>query len=127
MVTNVPPSRRQRGPGGRNGQVYRAIADETRRAILDRLAAGPLTVREIARHFPVSRPAISKHLRLLRAARLVAPVKQGRERVYHASPAPLATVDAWLTRYRVFWQARLNELKWIVESEDQPPKGEAPS
>ena len=109
-----------RGGWTAGGAVYRAVADPTRRAILDGLAAGPLTVNEIAARFPVSRPAVSKHLRLLRRARLVRPRRQGRRRVYHLDPTPLRQIDAWLERYRLFWAARLLDLKDLVESEGEP-------
>ena len=98
------------------GAVYRAVADPTRRAILDGLFTGPLTVNEIAARFPVSRPAISKHLRLLRRARLVRQQRAGRRRVYHLEPAPLHAIDQWLERYRLFWSARLLDLKDFVET-----------
>jgi DNA-binding transcriptional ArsR family regulator len=100
--------------------VYRAVADPTRRAILDDLAAGPLTVNEIAGRFSVSRPAISKHLRLLRRARLVRPQRAGRRSFYHLDPRPLREIDRWLARYRLFWSARLLDLKDFVESEGEP-------
>lgn len=119
----MPTAKRTtRRPSG--SAVYRAIADRTRRAILDRLLQGPLTVREIARHFPISRPAVSRHLRLLRRAKLVEAEPRGRERFYHAAPAPLAVVDEWLARYRLFWQTRLLALKDFVESHPGgPPDG----
>ena len=106
--------------GFRNaGVVYRAVADPTRRAILDDLATGPLTVKQIAVRFPVSRPAISKHLRLLRRARLVRQQRDGRQRIYRLDPSPLREVDAWLERYRLFWSARLLDLKDFVEAEGE--------
>lgn len=71
----------------------------------------------IAQAFPVSRPAISKHLRLLRRARLVREHREGRHRVYQLNAAPLRAVDSWLSQYRSFWQASLAGLKGYVESE----------
>lgn len=73
----------------------------------------------IARQFPVSRPAISRHLRLLRRAALVREHRVGRRRVYHVDPAPLQTIDQWLDRYRIFWSARLVALKEIVEAQHE--------
>ncbi len=98
--------------------LYRAIADDTRRAILDLLLASASTAGGIAARFAISRPAISRHLRLLRAAALVVETRDGRRRVYRATPEPLRVIDAWLARYRLFWSARLVELKEFVESQD---------
>ena len=66
---------------------------------------------------PGSRPAISKHLRLLRRAHLVQEKREGRHRLYQLNPEPLKAVDSWLQQYRVFWEANLNSLKAFVEAE----------
>lgn len=95
--------------------VFRAIADPTRRAILDRLRAGPAPVNDLAAAFEQSRPAISKHLRVLREARLVTEQRSGRERVYRLHPMPLQTVVGWVEGYRSFWQQNLNDLKRYLE------------
>ncbi len=95
--------------------VFRVIADPTRRAILDRLRAGPAPVNELAADFDTSRPAISKHLRVLKDARLVEEEKVGRERMYSLRPAPLREVAGWLDGYRVFWQRNLDNLKRYLE------------
>ena len=100
------------------GVVFGALADPTRRAVLDLLRRGSFPAGRIAQAFPVSRPAISKHLRLLRRAQLVRERREGRHRFYHLDPAPLKAVDAWLNRYRVFWQTSLTSLKAAVEGED---------
>lgn len=97
--------------------TFRALADPRRRAVLDLLRHGSLSAGEIAQSFPVSRPAISKHLRLLRRANLVEERRQGRNRIYQLNPAPLRGVDSWLEQYRSFWQASLTNLKAHVESE----------
>lgn len=97
--------------------VFGALADPTRRAVLGLLRHGSLPAGAIARQFPVSRPAISKHLRLLRRARLVHERRQGRLRLYRLNPEPLKTVDSWLENYRGLWQASLSGLKEFVESE----------
>lgn len=75
-------------------------------------------MKEIASAFPVSRPAISKHLRILRRAALVHERKVGRRRIYTLDPRPLARIDEWLTAYRLHWAAVLMDLKAFVESED---------
>jgi DNA-binding transcriptional ArsR family regulator len=97
--------------------AFHALADPTRRAVLDLLRQGSQPAGQIARAFPVSRPAVSKHLRLLRRAHLVRETRQGRHRVYQLNPQPLKAVDSWLEQYRVFWQANLSSLKAFVESE----------
>src|SRR5215813_7678565 len=94
---------------------FRAIADPTRRAILDRLRAGPANAGTLAADFRSSRPAVSKHLKVLREARLVTDTKVGRERVYVVNPVPLQSVAGWLEGYRMFWQASLMRLKRNLE------------
>jgi DNA-binding transcriptional ArsR family regulator len=95
--------------------VFRAIADPTRRAILDRLRAGPANASALAADFRQSRPAISKHVRVLREARLVHAVRRGRERVYAVNPVPLQSVMGWLEGYRAFWVSGLDQLKRYLE------------
>lgn len=86
--------------GTTKDRVYRAIADPTRRAILDLLSSSDHSVKELTAQFSVSQPAISQHLAELRAARLVACRKIHRENRYRLKPAPLAPVLAWLDGYR---------------------------
>ena len=81
------------------------------------LRKGSQPAGQIASAFPISRPAISKHLRLLRKAHLVEERREGRNRVYQLNPEPLRAVDSWLEQYRVFWQANLTSLKTFVEAE----------
>jgi DNA-binding transcriptional ArsR family regulator len=97
--------------------TFHALADPTRRAVLDLLRQGSQPAGQIAGAFPVSRPAISKHLRLLRRAHLVSEHREGRHRVYQLNPQPLQAVDNWLEHYRGFWQASLASLKNFVEAE----------
>jgi DNA-binding transcriptional ArsR family regulator len=106
----------------RDEAAFTALADPTRRAVLDLLRQGSLPAGQIARAFPVSRPAISKHLRLLRRARLVQERREGRHRIYELNATPLKAVDSWLRRYRSIWQARLNNLKAFVEREHAKEK-----
>lgn len=96
--------------------VFAAISDPTRRAILDRLKQGGAPVNEIASAFDVTRPAISKHLRLLREAQLVRERKEGRQRIYELTPQPLREVADWAEGYRAFWASNLLALKKHVES-----------
>ena len=100
----------------RAGATFNALADPTRRAVLDLLRRGKLAAGQIAQGFPVSRPAISKHLRVLRSARLVRVHRVGRQRLFELNPEPLKTVDVWLSRYRVFWRSELSNLKRFVEA-----------
>jgi DNA-binding transcriptional ArsR family regulator len=97
--------------------TFQALADPTRRAMLDLLRRGSQPAGQIASAFPVSRPAISKHLRLLRRAHLVREHREGRHRVYQLNPEPLRAVDSWIEQYRVFWTHSLNNLKAFVEAE----------
>jgi DNA-binding transcriptional ArsR family regulator len=97
--------------------TFSALADPTRRAVLDLLRKGRQPAGLIAQAFPVSRPAISKHLRLLRRAHLVSEHREGRNRFYHLNPEPLRAVDSWLEQYRSFWSTSLANLKAFVEAE----------
>ncbi len=109
-----------RSPSLTAGAAFSALADPTRRAVLEMLRQGSRPAGEISRAFPLSRPAISRHLRLLRRAHLVREQRRGRQRVYHLRPQPLREVDRWLQPYRVFWQGKLAALKAFVEhSENQ--------
>ena len=98
--------------------MFRAIADPTRRAILDRLRRGSAPVNSLANDFSQSRPSISKHLRVLRAAYLVTEDRVGRERIYRLAPEPLQSVAGWVASYRTFWLDGLNSLKLMLEAED---------
>lgn len=98
--------------------VFRAIADPTRREILNLLRGGRHTVGELAANFQMSRPAISKHLRLLRSAGLVLTEKHGTAGICRLNAAPLRAVNDWLRDYETFWSASLRNLKQYVE-EDQ--------
>src|SRR5207302_9475769 len=103
--------------------AFQALADPTRRAVLDLLRRGSQPAGEIAGAFPVSRPAISKHLRLLRRAHLVNEHREGRHRVYQLNPEPLRTVDSWINQYRRFWSANLASLKAFVVAEHAKETG----
>lgn len=100
-------------------EAFQAIADPTRRAILDELMAGPQRAGALAEKFPkISRPAVSKHLRVLRGARLVRQEARGREIWYALNPEPLSQVQAWLQEYEAFWAERLRGLKAAAEKKD---------
>jgi DNA-binding transcriptional ArsR family regulator len=105
--------------------AFQALADPTRRAVLDLLRGGPRPAGQIAQAFPVSRPAISKHLRQLRRAHLVREHRRGRHRYYQLNPQPLKAVDSWLEHYRRFWETNLANLKAFVEEEYARETGRA--
>ncbi|HSP15100.1 MAG TPA: metalloregulator ArsR/SmtB family transcription factor [Thermoanaerobaculia bacterium] len=97
--------------------AFRAIADPTRRALLDLLRLqGSVAAGETALPFPISRPAVSKHLRVLRDAGLVRERREGRNRFYEVNPEPLEAINRWLESYRVFWNRKLKGLKSHVET-----------
>jgi DNA-binding transcriptional ArsR family regulator len=95
--------------------TFGALADPTRRAIISRLARGDATVGELARPFGVSRPAISKHLRVLERAGLVRREREGRVSRCELDAAALGEAGEWVERYREFWNARLDALARYVE------------
>jgi DNA-binding transcriptional ArsR family regulator len=93
-------------------QIYAAIADPTRRHIIAMLAEQPTAVQVLADRFEISRPAVSRHLKILKRASLVTELKQGRQRIYSTNPQPLKEVQEWI---RGFWGDRLQALKDFVE------------
>ena len=97
--------------------VFRALADPTRREILRLLRERHRNVGELASNFRTSRPAISKHLRLLRAANLVVTRRQGAANVCHLNARPLRAVNDWLQDYQAFWSQSLRALKTYIEEE----------
>lgn len=97
--------------------AFHAIADPTRRLILDILREqGPQRAGDLAASFPrISRPGVSKHLRVLRNARLLQQDRRGRELWYRLDPMPLSQIDGWVAKYESFWQAKLHALKRASE------------
>jgi len=100
-------------------QVLAAVADPTRRAIVATLARGPATISEIAKPFPVSFNAVSKHMMVLERAGLVERKVSGRKRVCRLRPRGLRRVNAWLEQYRQFWEDRLDALERITSHQRQ--------
>jgi DNA-binding transcriptional ArsR family regulator len=90
--------------------VLRALADPSRRAIVQRLARGPVTAGELDAMLPIARPGVSRHLRVLREAGLVDVRQDAQRRIYSLRPQPLAEIDDWLTPYRALWEQRLDAL-----------------
>jgi DNA-binding transcriptional ArsR family regulator len=101
----------------RSDAVFHAIADPTRRRILGLLRGGRYTVGEIAGRFRTSRPAISKHLRVLRSAGLVATRRDGTARICRLNAQPLRLVGDWLVDYQALWDESLHRLKRYVEDD----------
>jgi len=95
--------------------VFKAIADPTRRQILHMLRGGSRTVNGIAANFRTSRPAISRHLRLLRKAGLVVTQNKGTARICRLNARPLRVVNDWIREYEIFWTENLQSLKQFVE------------
>ena len=91
-------------------KALEALADPTRRTIVELLASGERSAGELAAAFETSRPAVSRHLRILREHGLVTAREHGRRRLYALEPAPLAELDEWLSHYREFWTNRLDAL-----------------
>jgi DNA-binding transcriptional ArsR family regulator len=90
--------------------ALRALADESRRTMLETLARGPATAGELAALLPIARPGVSRHLRVLREAGLVEVRQDAQRRVYSLRPQPLAEIEQWLGRYRVVWEQRMDAL-----------------
>jgi DNA-binding transcriptional ArsR family regulator len=95
--------------------TYDAIADPTRRRVLGLLAERERTAGELAAAFTISRPAVSRHLRVLREAGLVRARPEAQRRVYALDPRPLEDVDTWLASIRAFWEPRLEALERHLE------------
>jgi DNA-binding transcriptional ArsR family regulator len=98
-------------------EVFEALADPTRRRLVELLAEDERSAGELAGHFRVSRPAISKHLRVLREAGLVHVRGDAQRRIYRLEPQALVRAEGWLARHRQFWQERLDALEAQLEEE----------
>ena len=98
------------------GAALTALADPTRRRVFERLASGPKAVVEIAQTLPVSRPAVSQHLKVLKAAGLVTDRADGAKRVYEIDPAGLGQLRGWLDR---FWDTAIDSFRQSAEAAEQ--------
>jgi DNA-binding transcriptional ArsR family regulator len=99
-----------------NTNAFAALAEPTRQAIVERLAERPMAVGELARHLPVTRPAVSQHLKILKEARLVRDHAEGTRRIYSIDPAGLGAIRAWLDK---FWDKALASYVEAAEREDR--------
>ena len=95
--------------------LFHALGDPTRREMVARLAAGPMVVSELGAGFPITAPAISKHLRILQRAGLLNQRKHGRKRVCSLDPTALDTAEQWIAFHRAFWTRRLDTLQELLE------------
>jgi len=104
--------------------VFEAVADPTRRAVLELLAARERSAGELVAAFPaLTQPAVSRHLRVLRESKLVDVRADGTRRVYSLRPAGLSELDRWIERYRRFWAERLDGLEAHLDSKKIGPEG----
>ena len=100
--------------GDQLSQVFGALADPTRRAILARLANGDLPVRDIAAPFAMTQPAISRHLKVLEGAGLISRTRRATARLSHLEAEPLREATEWLARYQAFWDERFDRLDELL-------------
>jgi len=104
-------------------QVFGALADPTRRAILARLAEGDLPVGDIASPFSISQPAISRHLKVLETAGLISRRRRATARLSHLEAEPLREATEWLARYQAFWDERFEQLDELLDALQRPDNG----
>jgi DNA-binding transcriptional ArsR family regulator len=99
--------------------IFKALADPNRRAMLERLAAGELNATVLRQGFDISQPALSQHLAVLRAAGLINERREGRHVHYAVNPDGMAPLTDWLARYQAFWPERLGRLRDFLKEMDQ--------
>ena len=114
VVINTPPA-------DQLSAIFGALADPTRRAMLERLVAGEATVGELGAPFSMSQPAISKHLKVLESAGLVSRRKQGTANLSRLEPEALREADDWLERYRAIWEERFERLDEVLDELQRQP------
>src|ERR671923_989164 len=105
-------------------RVFHALADPSRRVIVERLSRGSASVSDLARPLPMSLPAVVQHLEVLETSGLVRSEKVGRVRTCHIEPAALRPVEQWISARRSSWERRFDRLgDYLAEGENEPPKG----
>ena len=100
-------------------EIFRALADPTRRALFEQLHAREMTVSELTAGLSISQPAVSQHLAALRNAGLVSERREGRFAYYRADPKGLKPLVGWIDRYRTYWPKRIARLKTVLKEIDQ--------
>ncbi|HEU4624233.1 MAG TPA: metalloregulator ArsR/SmtB family transcription factor [Steroidobacteraceae bacterium] len=100
-------------------EVFRALADPTRRALFERLSQREMSVSELTSGFTISQPAVSQHLAALKGAGLVAERREGRNVFYRSDARGLDALAKWVQRYRVFWPERVDKLKRVLKDMDK--------
>ncbi|HVK76142.1 MAG TPA: metalloregulator ArsR/SmtB family transcription factor [Kofleriaceae bacterium] len=108
-------------------RVFRALADPTRRAVVERLSGGGAPVSELAAPFEMALPSFLQHLKVLEGCGLVRSRKSGRVRTYELSPAPLKAAEGWMSEQRALWERRLDQLdRYLEDLAAMAPKGKKP-
>jgi len=100
-------------------EIFKVLADPTRRAILERLSGAEMTATDLRAGFAITQPAMSQHLAVLRGAGLVSERREGRYAHYRIAPDGFAPLHDWLARYRDFWPSRIDSLKDLLKEMDQ--------
>lgn len=103
-------------------RVFQALADPTRRAVLERLGQGPAAMSDLHRPFAMALPSFSQHLDVLERCGLVRSRKLGRVRTYRLVPKPLAQAEQWMVRQRALWERRLDQLDHYLANLKEPPQ-----
>ena len=99
--------------------IFRALADPTRRAIFEKLSAGSMNASALHQGMAISQPAMSQHLSVLRQSGLVREERRGRYVIYEVNPEGLSAIVNWLAKYRTYWPERLDALKSLLKEMDQ--------
>ncbi|MBX8799572.1 winged helix-turn-helix transcriptional regulator [Ochrobactrum sp. MR28] len=99
--------------------IFKALADPTRRTIFEKLASGSMNASSLREGMEISQPAMSQHLAVLRSAGLIREQRFGRYVNYEVDPGGLALIAQWLTKYRIYWPARMDALKTLLKDMDQ--------
>lgn len=102
-----------------DADIFKVLADPTRRAVLERLASAEMTATELREGFAISQPAMSQHLAVLRGAGLISERRDGRYVNYRVESGGMAPLHEWLARYRAFWPDRIDGLKDLLKEMDQ--------
>ena len=100
-------------------EIFKVLADPTRRAILERLAAAELTATDLRKGFAISQPAMSQHIAVLKGAGLIQEKREGRFARYRVDPEGFAPLHGWLGKYRAFWPSRIDNLRDLLREMDQ--------